>query len=254
MKLPGPIHRTMILAAAALAAAGCATFRPRPPLRVGVAPDFPPVIMKQEGQIEGLEADMALLLADRLKRRLEFVEVRWSELVPRLLAGDIDIIMSGMSVTRARQIRVDFCNPYLKTGLMVLVRRADAGTFGSREALLDTDATIGVLQGTTGEIFVRENCPNARAVQYAEADDAALGLRDRRIDAFVCDAPAVFWLASKYESELAVESSRLTEELLAWAVRADNGRLKTAANEMLAGWEKDGTLVALLDRWMRHLR
>src|SRR5262245_15025232 len=92
------------LAAGCTSAAPSAPDRPtNPSLRVGLAPDSPPVVFRQGPQIVGLEPDMARALAEALGRPLEFVPYEWDNLIPALLAGRIDVIMSGMTVTPARQ-------------------------------------------------------------------------------------------------------------------------------------------------------
>jgi polar amino acid transport system substrate-binding protein len=58
---------------------------------------------------------------------MRFLELSWEQLPEALLAGKIDIIMSGMSITAARQVRMDFARPYLRAGQVALVRREDLG-------------------------------------------------------------------------------------------------------------------------------
>src|SRR5262249_54888242 len=65
-------------------------------LRVGVTPTYPPIIFKQNQQLAGVEVELARRLGARLGRPAQFVELRWDEQIPALIAGAIDIIMSGM--------------------------------------------------------------------------------------------------------------------------------------------------------------
>src|SRR5215471_14493718 len=72
------------------------------PLRVGVTPNFPPIIYKEGGQLAGAEVDFAQALGAELGRPIQFVELSWEDQIPALADGRIDIIMSSMSITRAR--------------------------------------------------------------------------------------------------------------------------------------------------------
>ena len=81
------------------------------PLRVGITPDFPPVIFKQAGKLAGVEVDFADLLSRELGRQVKFVELKRDDQISALLEGRTDIIMSGMSVTEPREIRIDFTSP-----------------------------------------------------------------------------------------------------------------------------------------------
>jgi polar amino acid transport system substrate-binding protein len=256
-----PFVRCALLFAAAALWAGCVPdyYRPAEPvevppnaLRVGVTSTYPPIVFRQGGQIAGVEADLARLLGARLNRPVHFVEVPWDQQIEGLIAGRTDIIMSGMSVTEARAARIAFTEPYLEAGLVAAVRTEDARRYGSREALLQTPATIGVIERTTGDVFVQQNFPNARRVALTVASDGALALRRRTIDVFVHDAPSIAWLVSANEADLAGIWQLLNREHLAWAVRRGDPLL-AQVNESLAAWQRDGTLAGILARWLPYL-
>src|SRR5262245_41762351 len=117
--------------------AGCSTpARPpsperptAPPLRVGCAPDSPPVAFRRSGEIVGIEPDFASALATELGRPLQLVQYDWVDLIPALLSGRVDVIMSGMTVTPARSVRIAFADPWLDSGLMAAMRREDASRY-----------------------------------------------------------------------------------------------------------------------------
>lgn len=125
----------LLVVAVGFLAPGCKTiFKPfRSTLRVGVTPDFPPVIMKEDGILRGLEIDFAVRLADELGRPIDLVELPWDHQVSALLGGDIDLIMSGMTATDLRRVRIDFCDSYMKSGQMALVRRKDVAKIKTRD-------------------------------------------------------------------------------------------------------------------------
>jgi polar amino acid transport system substrate-binding protein len=255
--------RFALLLAALLLWAGCAEdyYRPSgaqsdvPPnaLRVGVTSTYPPIVFRQAGQVTGVEADLARLLGPRLGRPVYFVEVLWDQQIDALLAGRTDIIMSGMSVTDARAVRIAFTEPYLEGGLMAAVRTEDARQYGSAEALLRTSATVGVIERTTGDVFVQRNFPNARRVALSIASDGALALRRRTIDVFVHDGPAIAWLVSANEADLTGIWQPLNRENLAWGIRRDDPLL-AQVNDVLATWKRDGTLTDVLVRWLPYLK
>src|SRR5262245_7559694 len=160
----------LVLAAAGLAA--CTVGPPIPPepglpgeIRVGVTSSYPPIIFRlggpTTGTIAGVEADLARRLGQAVGRPVRFIEVRWEEQIDMLLRRRTDIIMSGMSVTQARQVRISFAEPYLETGQAVAMRIEDATRYNSREKLVASSPTIGVIEGTTGEVFVQRDLPNA---------------------------------------------------------------------------------------------
>ena len=255
MKHRSLFHVCILLIAVTFFAAGCKTvFKPfRSTLRVGVTPDFAPIVMNEDGILRGLEIDFAVRLADELGRPLDFVELPWDHQIPALLGGKIDLIMSGMTVTDLRRVRIDFCNPYMTSGQMALVRRRDLSKFKTSDDILRALDRIGVKKGTTADGFVQDHCPQAQIVQYLIPNDAALAVRNRRLDVFIYDAPAIWWLASQYESDLAVVPVLLTQEDIAWGIRPGNVLFKQQVNAILGEWKKDGTLQRLLDRWVPNL-
>ena len=229
--------------------AGCVSDRavtpPESVLRVGVTSTYPPVIFRQQGQIVGIEADLAAQLGARLGRRVQFVEVDWTRQIDTLLSGRTDIIMSGMSITEARSIRVRFSQPYFEGGLMAAVRAEDVRRFPTPEALLAASATVGAIEGTTGDAFVQRSFPNGRRVALSRASDGALALRRRSIDIFVHDAPAIAWLVSANEADVAAIRHYLSREGLAWAVRPTDTALLDQVNAALSAWKADNTLTGI---------
>jgi len=219
-------------------------------LRVGVTPTYPPIVFKQGPQLAGVEVDLASQLGPRLHRTVQFIELGWDEQIPALVAGTIDIIMSGMSITQARQVRIAFTQSYLQTGLFAGFRAQDKARYASRESILNASGTVGVIEGTTGDVFVQRNMPYARRVAFSQASDAARGLRQLTIDLFLHDGPSIAWQVSTYEAELAAFPQPLTQESLAWGVRRDDTELLLQVNAVLAEWKGDGTLNRILGKWL----
>ena len=219
-------------------------------LRVGITPSYPPLIFKTGDKIAGVEVDLAQQLGKELNRKVEFIEFRWDKLIPALLGGEIDIIMSGMSITEARKVRIAFTDHYLKSGLLIAMRTEDSKKYSSLQSIKDSHLAVGVIKETTGDIFVQKNLPRARKVPYSTADRAAYDLKLRRIDIYVDDALSVIWLVSENEADLTALWEPLTKEQIAWGVRRDNTELLDQANSILRQWKQDGTLHNVLLKWL----
>ncbi len=223
------------------------------PLRLGITPEFPPMIFLSGGRVAGVEVDLARLLGQRLERPLQFIRVDWKDQIPALLAGKTDIIMSGMTITRARQVRINFTDPYFKSGLLAMMRAKDTPKYKSREDVANSFATIGVIGGTTGDVFVQQNFPNSRKIALSKSGDAPSELKRRSIDIFVYDGPAIMWLVSENEADFVAVKEPLNEEFLAWGVRRDDEALLATVNKILADWKRDGTLNRVLKRWLPYM-
>jgi len=219
-------------------------------LLVGVTPDFPPLVFKQGNQVAGIEADLAMMLGEELGRPVKFVELKWDQQIPALLEGKTDIIMSSMTVTRERQVRVAFSEPFLKSGLVAAVRIEDVPKYPTAASVLDFMDRVGVVSNTTGDSFVLKNFPYAQKSSLSYPRQAVNELQQRRIGMFVGDAPTVIWLVSENESSIAGIWQPLNEEYLAWGMRKGDQDLLARVNVALAQFRLDGRLDRVLNKWL----
>ena len=224
-------------------------------LRVGVTPNAPPLIFKQGNGIVGLEADLARELAKYLDKSPRFIELKWEDQIPALLENRIDIIMSGMSITRLREVRIAFSIPYFKSGQMALIRREDSARFSTGFFALTTSAAIGVIKDTTGEYFVETNYSSIKKKNFSTPRTAAKAVIDKKVDMFIYDAPMILYLASENETKgLTVLFTLLTEEYLAWGIRKDDRDLLKSANDFLRAFNDEGKLNQVIHHWIPFAR
>lgn len=222
-------------------------------LRVGTSASYPPLTFKVDGKLQGVEADLATAVAKNLKVKTQFVELPGDELIPALKDGKIDVIMSGMSITDERETQVRFTNPYMRIGQMALIRSADLIQWARPEALIAHGAKVGVKAGTTGEIFARNDLPEAELTRFPSIDAATDALIAGDIDIFIHDAPTIWRLTANTATEKAGLMGLyrpLTDEYLAWAVRKKDSALADALNGSLATLKNDGTLSKIMGKWI----
>jgi ABC-type amino acid transport substrate-binding protein len=243
------------LGTAALALGGaCARAADAPgPLRVGMASNYPPLAFKPDGELKGIEVDFAHQLGKALGREVVIVETPWNDLGTALLDNKVDVVMSGTSITEERKKKVDFTNPYLTVGQMVLIRDADYSKLRRPEALDKPTVRVGFTDNTTGARYAHKHLSKAKLQGFPDTDAGVAALRNDQIDAFVVDAPAVWrvtgGLLSK-ETQLRGLYVPLTHEELAWAVRKNEPQLRAQLNAVLKKWKHDGTLQDILDKWI----
>jgi len=256
--MKGQLVRSFILALVAAVFFGCATAPlPKgetsegvPPLRVGITPDIPPLVFKQGDQIVGIEPELARMLGEELGRPVKFVELKWDAQIPALLEGRTDIIMSSMTVTRERQVRIAFAEPFMKSGLVAAVRAEDVPKYPTTESILNVVGLVGLVPNTTSESFVRKNLPYAQQHYLSYPREAVNALQQRWIDIFIGDAPMVIWLVSENESSIAGIWQPLNEEYLAWGMRKDDRDLLARVNAALVQFRLDGRLDMVLHKWL----
>jgi polar amino acid transport system substrate-binding protein len=224
------------------------------PLRVGVSGDNAPMIFETgRGEFGGVEASFARMLGEETGRPVRFVPMRFDRLIPALERGQIDIIMSGMTVTAQRRALVDFTNPYMASGQGILVRNARANFFENPQLLFISPFRVGVEQGAIGEALARRLHPDTIVVPFATPARAASALLADRVDVVLHDAPVLWHLTARNPTaDHRVIPRLLANETLAWAVRRGDSELLGQANAALAKWRANGTLDRTLRSQMPH--
>jgi polar amino acid transport system substrate-binding protein len=222
-------------------------------IRVGMAANYPPLSFREDGELVGIEVDLAREVVRETGLTLTIKQVPWPELIPALQSGKIDVIMSGMSVTEARAKQVTFVEPYLRTGQMVLVREQDVARLGQSARLRDPGRRIAVVGGTTGEQYVRTNLTQSEVVVFPSSDAAVSALSAGKVDYFIHDAPSIwrFGMANNaHGAGLVGLYTPLTEEYLAWAVRRNDEKLKAQLDAAVLKMKQSGVVDAIVRRWI----
>jgi ABC-type amino acid transport substrate-binding protein len=222
-----------------------------PEFRIGIWPDYLPLAYKFRGQLVGLEVDFAEQLGRDLNKQIVFVETPWSELIPALIEGRIDIIMSGMSITADRSQLISFTEPYMEIGQMALIRARDEASYSNLNSFLNTTSRVGFVSNTTGEQAAKDWFPKAQLTSEPTVEQGLAALRQGRIDVFIHDAPTVWRLGGNPgETGLVGLYWPLTKEPLAWAVRKSDVPLNFALSRQVRQWGLSGRLTQLTSRWI----
>ena len=220
-------------------------------LRVGMFTDFPPLVFLVSGEIQGIEVDLARLLSEQLGRPLAIKTYKFHELIPALEADEIDIIMSGLSITEERKQQVSYAKPYMHVGQMAIVRIEDASVYGKTNALMTDKIKIGVHAGTTGEAFARENYKSAELKPYPGVEAGLAGLRQGDIDVFLHDSTTSWQLSRSFINDNLLSLNRLlTKESIAWALNKKDKDLLSAVNLTLEKLKSEGKVSEAIERWL----
>jgi polar amino acid transport system substrate-binding protein len=220
---------------------------PSKTLKVACSPDFPPLLFKKDAEIVGFEADLLEKASEISGVKFIFVEGRWEELFFMIETQKADFIMSGLSVTSDRMQKGIFSEPYLKISQIPLIRGGDFGKYVSSSDILSSDAKFGVINGSTGEQFVKEKNSNVKLVGFDELQLAVEALLNHKIDIVIADAPAAWALSS---SDTITLCAPLTEENIAFAALKNNQALIDFLNALIKKMRSSGTLDKINDKWI----
>ena len=220
-------------------------------LRVGMSADYPPLHFMLDGRFAGIEADNAKAVGKIMSRKMKIVQLPLEELVPALKAGKVDVLMSGLSVTAERSQQVAFTDAYLRVGQMAIMHKSRLGRFSQPWAVYREGVRIGVKAGSTGAEFAQRDLPDAIVSEFENTEQAFAALRKGTIDMYIHDAPTSWQLANGMDNDDLISLySPLTEEMLAWAVRKEDGALLEELNRALTLMRNNGSLQYILNRWI----
>jgi polar amino acid transport system substrate-binding protein len=155
-------------------------------LIVGMELAYPPFEMTDpHGQPAGVSVDLANALGKFLGRDVEIQNIPFDGLIPSLQTHKIDLIISSMTATAERAKTIDFSDPYLKTGLCLLI-----GKNSAIQSIQDADQAgkvIVVKKGTTGNIYTSDKIKNAKVLVLDKEDACVLEVVQGKADAFIYD-------------------------------------------------------------------
>ena len=221
-------------------------------LRVGMEPGYMPFEMQdKQSRIVGFDVDMAKEMAASMGVELELVPTAWDGIIGSLLTDKFDIIMSGMTVTQERNLKVNFADPYIIVGQTILINKELAGTVTSYKDLNFPKYTITSKLGTTGEQAVKKMIPRATYKSFETEPEAAMEVINGKADAFVYDLPycAVFY-AQKGAGKLIFLDQPFTFEPLGWAVKQGDPDFLNWLNNFLAQMKGDGRYDTIYGKWI----
>jgi polar amino acid transport system substrate-binding protein len=220
-------------------------------LRVGLTGKQPPLNMtNKRGEIVGLEVDLVQALARSMGLEATLVTKPFAELLPALERGEVDLVISGMTITPERNARVAFAGPYFISGKSVLTRSARIANVDSSKALDDPSRTYAALAGSTSAQFVKEVLPHAKLRTTEDYDQAVQLVIDDQVDALVADYPiCVLSVLRNPTAGLSTLVTPFTIEPLGIALPAGDPLFVNLLENYLNTLEGTGLLTQLKAKW-----
>ena len=207
---------------------------------------FPPYEMTTDsGEFEGIDIETAQAIADKLGLELQIDDMDFDAALLAVQQGKADMVMAGVTVTDERQNVMDFTDSYA-TGIQSIIVKEDSDI-----ASVDDLAgkKIGTQRGTTGYLYCSDDFGDENVVAYDNGLTAVQMLNNGQVDCVVIDnAPAKEFIAAN--PGLKLLDTAYVEEDYAIGVGKGNTELKDAINTALEELKADGTLQAIVDKYI----
>ncbi|MBT0882022.1 transporter substrate-binding domain-containing protein [Campylobacter sp. 2018MI13] len=151
-------------------------------VKVGISANYAPFDMMVDGKLSGFDVDLVNEISKVANLKIEFVNMSFDGLIPSLVAGKINMIASGMSISERRMKNCDFSNPYFFGKTMYLKRKGDI--FTTKEDLkgVKTGVKLGTIQENTARKL------GANVILHEDSAVVVMSLVNKQIDAVVFDS------------------------------------------------------------------
>ena len=196
---------------------------------------FEPYEYYSNGEIVGVDIDIAKKIAEYLDMDLVIKDVAFDSIISEVKTGKSDMGAAGISYTEERAREVDFTINYSESRQIVIVNKdSHINNISDIE-----NAKIAVQLGSVADSFLTEEYPNINIVREKKFLAAIQDLKDNKVDAVVMDELPASKLMT---DDMRVLTEALTTDSYGMIVRKGNDKLLTAANNVIAELRESGQI------------
>ncbi len=223
-------------------------------LIVGMTGKQPPLNMKdKEGRVIGLEPELARMMAKAMGVPLNIKLMDFFELFPAMESGRIDMILSGMTITPERNLKMAFVGPYFVTGKSFLTK---ADHIFKCQELCDIDSpqtTLVALRGSTNQQFAEKMIPKAKLILARDYDEAIRLVIEEKADALIADQLTCILAVIRHPREgLHTSLKSFSHEPLGIALPGTDPLLINWVDNFLKTLQGSGDLKKMTEYWIKN--
>jgi len=220
-------------------------------IKIGLSLFTPWSMRDKKGELIGFELDVGRKLAADMGVEVEFVPTAWDGIIPALVSGKFDVIISGMSVTPARNLTVNFSDPYAYSGLTILANTAMTAGM-ALEDYNKPEITFAARRGATPATVIAQLFPEANLLLFDEDGAATQEVLNGNAHATMMSEPSPSTEARKNPETVSVpfeETFLATGEAFAYR-KGDPDASNFFNNWININW-KNGYLKERNDYWFK---
>jgi polar amino acid transport system substrate-binding protein len=224
-------------------------------LRVGFDTFVPWAMKDKDGEYIGFEIDVARRVAEDMGVKVEFVPTKWSGIIPALLTGKFDIIIGGMGVLPARNLKVNFSRPYEFSGMSLVASRKAAPGLSSLADFDKAEIVLSAKTGATSVAAAKKHMPRATMRLFDDEAQALQEVLNGRAHAMVASAPFPEQQAILNEDSLYLPlgGKTFTREPIGFAVRKGDSDFLNFLDNWVLVTESEGWLTERHEYWFKTM-
>lgn len=202
---------------------------------------FAPYEYYEDGEIVGVDIDIAKEIAKELDKELVIKDVSFDFVINEVKSGKADFAAAGISITPERAKEVDFTKEYTISNQVVVVKK-DSPIKDFEDI---KNKKIAVQLGTVADLYVEENYKNAIIVSHKKYLSAVEDVKTGKADCIIMDElPAKAIVAEN--DNLKILDGVLFQDKYGMIVKKGNDELKEQINKVLERMINDGIIDELV--------
>jgi len=172
-------------------------------IKIGLSIFKPWSMRDKNGELIGFELDVGNKLAEDMGVEAEFIPTAWDGIIPALVAGKFDVIISGMTTTPQRNLTINFTDPYAYSGLTILAN-TEMTEGMALEDYNSPDVTFTARRGATPAALIAEMFPEAELLLFDEDGASTQEVLNGKAHATMASEPTPSSEARRYPDKLNV--------------------------------------------------
>jgi ABC-type amino acid transport/signal transduction systems, periplasmic component/domain len=218
----------------------------KPVLRVGTDATYAPFeTIDKNGNYVGFDMDLIRLVADQAGMELKLMNIGWDGIIPGLMNGNYDCLISAMTITAERKKQIAFSTPYFSIKQAIVVK-ADNTTIKVPDDLIGK--TVTAQNGTTGDLFASK-IKDVKMKRFDTNPQAIQELLNNNADAAMMDDLVAFDAVKNSKGLKVVEIEKIEKEDYGIGIRKDNEKLVAKIDKAIDALKKNGKLDALVAKY-----
>ena len=220
-------------------------------LRVATNPTFAPFefVNSQTKEITGFEMNLIRAMGKKAGYDVVIQSIDFDGIIPAVMSGNVDVGASGFLINDKRKEKVNFLNPFYKSGFTILVHKSQADKIKSFDDL--KGKKIAVQLGSISADKAKE-VPDAQIKTFNHSGEAILELANGGVDAMINSNPATEYMLQvqpKIAETTVLVPGWLTSAPVGQIVNKKNTALQAELNAALDALKKDGEYAAIYKKW-----
>ena len=212
-------------------------------LTVGTDATYEPfeTIDESNGEYVGFDMELIKMVADEMGMEVKMFNTAWDGIIPGLINGNYDCLISAMTITEERQKQISFSIPYFSTQQAIVVKENNTAIKGVDDLI---GKTIAVQNGTTGDLYASK-IKNVKMKRYDTNPQAVQELINNNADAAVMDDLVAFNAAKKTPGLKVITIPDAEKEDYGIGVKKENVELLNKINKAIEKLRENGELAEL---------